>query len=368
VGASLNQASFVKRIFTSHGTTLFVDTSSGELRHGLLEHSPNNVLLTQDGEFAHICFIDGEGKMDILHLSEYSAVVDSKRIDVLDVLNLIPSNTLSFVELPRNKFGFVQNGIFLSARSDGRITLSAPLCRGWENFHFRKDASESSGTIVRHRIDGEIVTFFINDRSDIIQSILFGGDFYERDTLDLIRDRSTPGKIFVDIGANIGNHAIFMSKFCNPSEVIVFEPNPKAIEILKLNVLLNACANVNTSYLGLALGSETTQMRVFSPDANNMGRAQMLKDEGGNVKCVAGDLLLQQKPVGLLKIDVEGSEFEVLKGMQGTIEIWRPNILVEVWPQSQQELLSWCDSFGYVVQETFPVDNNYFLAPVERQH
>ncbi|AID30099.1 FkbM family methyltransferase [Mesorhizobium sp. USDA 4775] len=365
MGASFNQAGFVKRIFTSHGTTLFVDTSSGELRHGLMEYSPNNVLLTKDGKSAHIRFVDGP--TDIVYFTEYSAISGSKRIDGIDALNLMPDNTLTIVDLPRNKFGLVQNGTFLSARSDGRITLSAPLCRGWENFHFRNDASEVSGVIVSHRIDGKIITFFIQDRTDIIQSILFGGDFYERDTLDLIRDRSTPGKVFVDIGANIGNHSIFMSKFCSPSEVIVFEPNPKAIEILKLNVLLNACANINTSYLGLALGSKAAQMRVFSPDPNNMGRAQMLDDDDGNVKCVAGDLLLQQKPVGLLKIDVEGSEFEVLRGMQGTIETWRPNILIEVWPQSQQDLFSWCDSFRYVVQETFPTDNNYFLAPIERQ-
>jgi len=362
MGANANRTS---QVFTSHGTSVFVDTSSGEVRHGAFERSPNNTVLVQLGSESYLRFVDSGNDKEIVHLSEYSAIVGSSKLSNYDVLNFISGNTFKKINITDREFGLEQNGTFLCAEPDGRITLSRSTCEIWERFHFRQDASESSGTIISHRIDSKIVSFFISNSLDYIQSFLIRGDFYERAELDLVRRLCPPGKVFIDIGANIGNHSIFVSKFCSPSEVIVFEPNPKAIEILKINLALNACTNVNTAYLGLALSSESNSADVFYPIANNMGQAQILKSDHGAIKCFPGDLFFRHKPVGFIKIDVEGAEFDVLKGIQGTVEIWRPGILIEVWPERHQELFSWCDAFRYAVQETFPMDNNFFLAPIE---
>ncbi|MEI9416241.1 FkbM family methyltransferase [Mesorhizobium sp. Cs1321R2N1] len=363
MAANANRAS---QVFTSHGTSVFVDTSSGEVRHGALERSPNNIVLVQLGSQAYLRFVDSGVEKEISYLADYSAVIGSNKLGGFDVLNSLSGNRFKIVNVTDREFGLEQNGIFLCAEPDGRITLSRSACEIWERFHLREDASESSGTIISHRIDGKIVSFFISNGDDYIQSFLIRGDFYERPELDLIKRLSPPGKVFVDIGANIGNHSIFMSKFCSPSEVIVFEPNPKAIEILKINLALNGCANVNPAYLGLALSSESNLADVFYPISNNMGQAQMLKADHGAIKCIPGDVFLRQKPIGFIKIDVEGAEFDVLKGIQETVELWRPGILIEVWPERHQELVSWCDAFRYAVKETFPLDNNFFLAPIER--
>jgi len=362
MGANDNGTS---QVFTSHGTSVFVDTSSGEVRHAALENSPNNTVLVRLGSQAYLRFVDSGIEKEIIHLSDYSAVIGSDRLSGFEILDFISGNMFNAINITDREFGLEQNGKFLCAELDGRITLSRSACEIWERFHFRQDASESSGTIISHRIDGKMLSFFISNRMDYIQSFLIRGDFYERAELDLIRRLCPPGKVFVDIGANIGNHSIFVSKFCSASEVIVFEPNPKAIELLKINLALNECTNVNTAYLGLALSSESNLADVHYPISNNMGQAQILKVAHGAIKCLPGDLFLQQKPVGFIKIDVEGAEFDVLKGVQGTVEVWRPSILIEVWPERHQELLSWCDAFRYAVQETFPLENNFFLAPIE---
>ncbi|WP_095080537.1 FkbM family methyltransferase [Mesorhizobium sophorae] len=352
------------RLFTSHGTTLFVDPSSNELRHGPFEATPFNTVLIPEGGESDPKLSDAYFNQDIVRLSSYSNGFSFKKNDGSNYDDSI--NSFALVIFNRKEFGLRKSGLFLSAEPDGRVSLSRTECKSWELFHFRHDASEVSGSIVRHRIDGQIVNFFISNRADYIQSLLLRGDFYDREALNLIRRQCLPEKTFVDIGANIGNHCIFLSKFCNPSEVIAFEPNPAAIAILRINMSLNGCSKINLDHLGLALSSKSGTMRVHYPSIGNIGGAQMLPDDLGDVKCIPGDDLLYQKPIGFIKIDVEGAEFEVLKGLKNTIELRRPNLLVEVWPQARKELEAWCSAFHYMIQESLPMDDNYFLVPKER--
>jgi FkbM family methyltransferase len=349
------------RLFTSHGTVMFVDRATGELRHGLLEHSPPNVLLVCEEEWARLRLIDVASQHDIACLSKYSAVVGSEKARDNGT---ITGSSFSCVPTSGKEFGLTQNGLFLSAEPDGRIALRAPHLKAWEMFHTRTDASELSGTIVSYRIEGLIIHFFITNRNDWIQYNQCRGDFYERDGLELIRLHCPPERAFVDIGANIGNHAVFVSKFCGVPDIIVFEPNPIAIRLLRINLSLNSCSNVDTHYLGLALGSEPKQLRVFDPSPDNLGGAQMIEDCQGDVKCIPGDEVLLQRPIGFIKIDVEGMEFDVLKGLRETILRWRPNIYIEVKHEAREALRAWCEKFGYDIRKALAWDN-YLLLPLD---
>jgi len=351
-----------KSLFTSHGTVMFVDAASGELRHGRLEHRLPNVLLVCEGEQVRLKWVDTDNHQDIACLSKYSAVVGSEK--VRETAADITGSVFTYVRTTGKEFGLTQNGLFLSAEPDGRITLSRSTCEDWERFHTRTDASELSGTIVSHRIEGHIIHFFITKRNDWVQYHQCRGDFYEREGLDIMRLHHRPQGVFVDIGANIGNHAIFISKFCGVSDVIVFEPNPLAIKLLHINLTLNVCLNVDTSYLGLALGSEPKRLRVVHPAKDNLAGARMVEDAQGDVRCIPGDEVLLPKPVGFIKIDVEGMEFEVLKGLHKTIERWRPKIFIEVKREAQEALLVWCGKFGYEIRLSLAWDN-YLLVPMD---
>ena len=358
-----DQTGSPERVFTSHGTTLFVDISSGELRHGSFEHCPSNVVLTRDGALAHLNFADKNSLRQLVYLASFSSTIDSGKLESLSGDLPICDDALSLYALDNNEFALSYEKMFLCAEPDGRVTLSRLECNTWERFHIRRHPFEISGTVITHQLDGQMINFFITDRNDYVQSFLCRGDFYDRSALSLIRNRYNSAKIFLDIGANIGNHSVFVSKFCSPRQIIAFEANPDAIAILKINLSLNNCINVNTDYIGLALGSDNSLMRVFYPVSDNMGRAQLVFDKQGDIKCIRGDDLVQHKPIGFIKIDVEGAEFEILNGLSKTIEFWRPDILIEVWPQSRQKLEEWCTEFHYVVSDSLPFDNNYFLVP-----
>ena len=97
-----------------------------------------------------------------------------------------------------------------------------------------------AGQVVRAVIDGKPVFFTLTNTKDVIQKEHLAGRFYETEELEIIRAHCPKNAVFVDIGANIGNHALYALKFLHPAKVILFEPNPEVIRILLTNLVDNA--------------------------------------------------------------------------------------------------------------------------------
>jgi cephalosporin hydroxylase len=129
-------------LFTSHGTVIFVDTTSGELRHGPLSNPPN-VVLVREGERARLKFVGTDGPQEIACGLEYSAIVRSNSQRSSETAATVGSE---FTYVPTNgeEFGLTEHGRFLSAEPGGRITLSRTTCQAWESFFLR---TEASGTL-----------------------------------------------------------------------------------------------------------------------------------------------------------------------------------------------------------------------------
>ena len=144
-------------------------------------------------------------------------------------------------------------------------------------------------------------------------------------------------RVCLDVGANIGNHAIFFSRFFE--RVIAFEPNPLALKLLDLNLWLNGADNVAVEPVGLSDGKGTERLSVCR---HNLGASRLkhLVEAGSTfadsivedveVDLVLGDAVVApEAPVGLIKIDVEGLESQALCGLTQTIERHRPAIVIE---------------------------------------
>jgi FkbM family methyltransferase len=191
------------------------------------------------------------------------------------------------------------------------------------------------------------------------------GHFYEAEELALIQKHYEQGT-FVDIGANIGNHSLYLSKFGRCPRILVFEPNKAAVDVLRANVLLNRCANIDTRYLGVALAASDGRYRGVTPEPNNLGHTIFQQDPAGEVLGVTGDSLLLGEPIGFIKIDVEGMEFEILRGLAQTICRWRPKLFIEVWDSRIDEFTNWCEVASYVVVDRFrryKEIENFLVAP-----
>jgi len=210
---------------------------------------------------------------------------------------------------------------------------------------------------------GTNVRFTITNPFDLIQRELMHGDFFEIVELEYLRDHIKHGATIVEVGANIGNHAIYYSKYMAPEKIIVIEPNPAAIKILLTNIDLNNAQHIDTNHLGIGLGATKGSYSIIDVN-NNLGACNLKYDTTGSINVLPLDNIIHT-PVDFIKIDVENMEIDVLNGCAKTINKYRPAILIEIMNENTNQFLKLVDQFNYSTQHIFKNINasNYFITP-----
>ena len=209
------------------------------------------------------------------------------------------------------------------------------------------------GTLVRCRIGGAALQFFVTNPRDPIQACHLRGEFFEPDEISLIAPHIPPGAVIADIGANIGNHALFFEHLAGAREVVLFEANPDAAALLRLNGRLNACRTWDERFLGLAAAAGPGRMAKTLPDPDNLGGTQFHPDPAGATRCIAADSALAGRRVDFIKVDVEGGEMAVLAGLRHTIACWQPTLFIELCAPHWPEFNAWMDAAGYRVADSY---------------
>jgi FkbM family methyltransferase len=149
--------------------------------------------------------------------------------------------------------------------------------------------------------------------------------------LELLGQLLRAGDVVVDAGANIGNHTVFYAKKVSAGGVVyALEPQRITFEILCANLVLNGLTNVIPMQVGV--GEAEGQLFVPVADPNVVQNFGAVKIEGHTsgdlVRIIPLDTLGLQR-CNLIKIDVEGMEFQVLQGAEKTIRTCRPFLFVE---------------------------------------
>lgn len=208
------------------------------------------------------------------------------------------------------------------------------------------------GIVTEFIYRGQAVRFFVKNVADIIQSSYINGRFYESDTLPTMERFLRPGGVFLDVGSNVGNHAIYAKMFGEQKEVIAIEPNPEAIQLLRLNAILNR-VDINFDHLGVGL-SDAAKAAIAIVPHNNLGGARMEAREDGGLRLVRGDDICAGRHIDFIKIDVEGLEPAVLRGLSRTIGDCRPAIFLEIDNNNRDAIGEWIQANGYEVAHAFP--------------
>ncbi len=159
---------------------------------------------------------------------------------------------------------------------------------------------------------------------------------YEKELLEVLGgylsiNSTNKRKIFLDIGANIGNHSLYLSNFFK--EVISFEPNKKIFQALSINA--NKVDNIKPVNLGI---SDVSSKIYIDYSEWNLGGGKVRKEKfdvkktGIEAEVKPLDKVINQSDqgnIGLVKIDVEGHEINVLKGMKGILHSSTPLVVIE---------------------------------------
>lgn len=163
---------------------------------------------------------------------------------------------------------------------------------------------------------------------------IFIEGIYETDCTDLFISLIRPGDCVLDVGANIGYFTLLSSSLVGSGgQVHAFEASPQIMKMLDKNIRLNHASNVvlhNEAVLdrlGVVKFYTGPEENLGLSSIQNLGYLSAVKEE---VPCVNIDYMMPTLPaVRLVKIDVEGAEFLVTKGMQCLIDRDKPYIILE---------------------------------------
>jgi FkbM family methyltransferase len=205
---------------------------------------------------------------------------------------------------------------------------------------------------------------------------------------DDIIERFLPkqGDIVVDIGAHMGRYTIISSKRVGANgKVVAIEAHPSNFEMLNSNIKLNQLTNVTT--LNYAVYSKETKIKLYLPDEESgytMHHSIMsnyvftkYKDKTGDkfveVSANTLDYLLQLKgitDVNWVKIDVEGAEFEVLKGAHNVLSNSKDiSLLIEVHGKDTYEpIIESLRSYNFKIdfEKTYENGEKHIIALKDR--
>ena len=213
----------------------------------------------------------------------------------------------------------------------------------------------------RMRADGHPPLAIIPDDEIGIEILQFG--LYERRILSLLfdgvlapfRERFTQCAA-LDIGANIGNHAVFLSRRFR--RVLAFEPGSVASLMLCANVRLNRAANIEP--LAIGLSDRDARAALAPSEADNLGSNTVTTtgapaEDTEVIELRRGDDVIANYPglgpIALVKIDVEGHEIKALRGLVETLRAHKPIILFETagkhGERGSDEILAFLRSVEY---------------------
>lgn len=225
----------------------------------------------------------------------------------------------------------------------------------------------SSGTIASFEYANQSFNFLVNNPHDSIQAHHFVGEFYEIEELELISKHTTEGMRFLDVGANIGNHAVYFEKILRASRVLTIELQTQVISLLRLNAVLNGLKVTDLSKLGIGFGADDHLAQISVPQAFNVAGAQFSADTDGEYVIRTGDSVLPNDDFDFVKVDVEGMECDVIEGLSKLIGRCKPLLFVEVWNENRDRFDAQMSALGYRVKaeyRRYDVATNLLLEAV----
>ncbi len=194
---------------------------------------------------------------------------------------------------------------------------------------------------------------------------------YELDVTAVFRRVLRPGMAVLDIGANIGYFTMLSAALVGPGgHVLAIEPNPLNARLLEASRQANGFGHVTVAQVAAAaeLGLLVLHTSHSTGTTSALGGSVAAVLAAETVPAIPPDRLVT-RPIDLIKIDVDGSEYHALRGCEATIRRDRPLIVSEFAPGllpglsgvSGEQYLRWLGGLGYTVSVIEPDGS---LAPM----
>lgn len=259
----------------------------------------------------------------------------------------------------------------------------------WQNFHWRERA------FVCRTLSGDLVT---GTTQDLIQRHLYYFGTWEPNISYWISSTLRPGDGFIDVGANIGHYSLLAAGIVGDAgPVVAIEAAQWIHATLDKHVALNQRRNIRT--VQVAASDQRGALRLYHGHAGNIGKTTTIarRDESGTTvragmptpanadgetapASAPADMQSSEVPAlpladilsadeiaraRIIKIDVEGAELQVLRGLQPLLSRLRPDveIVMEITPSlmpdaehARAEIFATMKASGF---SAYVFDNDY---------
>jgi FkbM family methyltransferase len=205
------------------------------------------------------------------------------------------------------------------------------------------------------------VMYLVYSHDSIVAPYLIKNGVYETELTKYLLNNIKADSVFVDVGANIGYYTCLAAKKIFTGKVFAFEANEMAFKLLQRNVMIN-WPNCPVSLENVAVGKSKGEVYFKNYKYRFVNSQIVTEEEQGEINTseivkvpvIPLDDYFKGQRIDFLKVDVEGAEFDVLKGAMRTIES-NPQVKI---------LMEWSvDQLRN--QKTNPVDVLKFLSTHE---
>ena len=206
-----------------------------------------------------------------------------------------------------------------------------------------------------------LIFYPVNNNSSVIKAMLSNRK-WEKKIVNIFNENITKEDTVIDVGSYIGLHTIELSKLAK--KVFSFEPVPLISACVEKTVKAMNIKNVIHKNVGCGADNRSDFIHTnYNGDSSMAGIRDHMFSQKFACEIVKLDDIINE-PIKLMKIDVEGSEFNVLAGAIGIIEEYKPIIILETFKSKRNLKLldEFCEGFDYDYE--YISGDNYLLQPI----
>ena len=219
---------------------------------------------------------------------------------------------------------------------------------------FWQDAKKQT---IKGRLNDFLMELDISKWAD--RSTFFLGRWYDLPTQQIVKQVLNKGDVVIDVGANVGMFSLVARHIVGQEGFVhSFEPNPATRKCLNRNIEINDIDNIKVYPLGL--GEVEGEFSLYVPHVNS-GEGSLARFSDAEyeiskfyeiqIEVKVGDSVLREVAPRLIKIDVEGAEIGVLRGMSQLISRHLPLIICEYVPTHIHRFSCSFKDFRSIAQE-----------------
>lgn len=206
---------------------------------------------------------------------------------------------------------------------------------------------------IEHPIYGPIYVF---DGEDYISNIAKSNMIWEEKIVNELVSNYIDGTDILDIGANIGLNSLRMNQLKKITGTChLFEPQSDVFLLLDYNT-----RDISRKIYNIAL-SDKYKVISYKQNKSNVG-ATRLNDVSGEIftSTMPLDSIIFDNKISLIKLDVEGAEYDVIQGARNLLLSHKPTIIIEIWKENLEKVLRLLESLNFKLEKHLGDDDYIF--------